>query len=57
MNSDHDRPQGRDAELAERLWRLVSAVQAITDRLLAQAEKSARGNAPDPYSLAALAQP
>ena len=52
MNPENERPL--EEELADRLWRAIAAIQAMTDRLLAQHEKTARGPSADAYSLAGL---
>ena len=52
MNPEHERPG--EEELADRLWRVITTIQAMTDRLLAQCEKSARGGDADLYSLTGL---
>ena len=44
----------RDEEVANYLWLAISRIQAMTDRLLAQCEKSLRGEGADAYSLLGL---
>lgn len=53
MNLRNERTS--DEELAACLWRAITAIQAMTDRLLAQYEKSVRDSGDETYSLASLA--
>lgn len=49
MNRETERP--REEDLADRLWRAITALQAMTGRLMAQHERTMRGRVPDAYSL------
>ncbi len=49
MNRKNERPGEED--LTDRLWHAITAIQAMTDRLLAQQEKTRRGQGADAYSL------
>ena len=53
MNRENERP--REEDLADRLWRAITAIQAMTDRLRTQHGKTLRGQGADAYSLASLA--
>lgn len=46
--------QRRDEEVADFLWRAITKVQAMTDRLLAQCGSSLRGQGADAFSLSSL---
>lgn len=40
-----------DEEVADLLWRAISKIQAMADRLLAQCESPLGGEGGDPYAL------
>ena len=52
MHKQDERPS--EEEAADRLWRAITALQAMTDRLLAQHGRTAWGQDAEVYSLASL---
>ena len=53
MNRENERP--REEDLTDRLWRAITAIQAMTDRLLTQYEKTLRGQGANAESLTSRA--